>query len=275
MSHHHHIDSVIQGPLPFISVGDLQIPTYFLIISFTACLAILWFYRRAEAHGLSVDTALNISFIILLSAFLGARLAHILFEAPAYYWQNPMAVFDLASGGYVFYGGALLAYLCAFMYVHHYRLPLGEWHDVLAPIAALSYMIGRFACFLAGCCYGKVCDWPWAWPTKQVDLISGMSETLLRHPTQLYAMGTEGLSLLFLLWWQKRRHYPGQVFLLWVLLHSLGRLVMESLRDDPRGPLLWAQLSISSWTSLILLTISLSLMWRWRSSANINKARKS
>lgn len=256
---HSHPPFITQGPWNQISLGTiLTLPTYYLIISLTTCFAIFWFYKRCERWQLRQDTALNLSFFLLLFGFLGARLTHIFFEAPSYYLEHPQAVFDIFAGGFVFFGGAILGYLAGLAYLFYKKLDLWPWHDVLAPVVAFGYSLGRLACFTSGCCYGKVCDLSWAMPLKQIDLESGVASIVLRHPTQLYASALEGLTLIFLLWLEKRKTFPGQVFLSWLILHSIGRLIMEAFRDDFRGRQILG-LSISTFLSLIFLSLAVSI----------------
>src|SRR5690606_6314306 len=108
-----------------------------------------------------------------------------------------------------------------------------------APVLAFAYAAGRSACFLAGCCYGRYCDLPWA--------IDG------RHPTQLYAAAWE-MGVVFILLGLRPSPFfqnPGRIFYLWMILHGIGRFIMEAFRDDFRGPSLG--LSISGWISLGLV----------------------
>ncbi|MCB0377387.1 MAG: prolipoprotein diacylglyceryl transferase [Bdellovibrionales bacterium] len=243
------------GPLPQISLFGLQIPTYHLIISLTCCLCVYWFYKRCEVRNLSQRNAMDISMIVLITGFVGARLAHVLWEYPSYYWQNPVEVFYFWQGGFVFYGGAILGYLCAFLYARRLKLTFWLWHDTAAPVLALGYALGRIACFLEGCCYGKVCTLPWAIPLKEVDVHSHAITTALRHPTQIYASLMEACTLFFLLWLEKKKAKLGVVFLSWVMLHALGRILMEIFRDDPRGPMLMG-LSVSTMISLIFIGLA-------------------
>ena len=157
-------------------------------------------------------------------------------------------------GGFVWYGGAIVGGIVSMLFVRFKKWPLGPWLDLFAPIIALGYAIGRFACFLTGCCYGAVCV-----------LADG---TGFRHPTQLYATAWEAVALAILLWLEKQklRNWPsGRIFSTWLIMHSIGRIVMESFRDDPRGPTPLG-LSLATWISLGLITATLALTWRkaWR-----------
>ena len=244
------------GPLPEINLGFVSLPTYYLVISLTYCICILWFYKRCEIRNLSQQRAMDLGMILLIAGFLGARLFHILFELPEYYLENPIEIINIWQGGFVFFGGFITAYLCAVYYARKNKLTFWLWHDTLAPVIALGYAMGRIACFLVGCCYGKVCELPWAYSLKQVHIASENISHITRHPTQLYAVGIELLILGFLLWFEKKRPPIGYVFLTWLGLHSLGRIFMEFFRDDPRGSEFFG-LSISTWISMLLIIYTL------------------
>ncbi len=242
------------GPYPEINLGFVTLPTYYTVLSLTYCVAIFWFYKRCETRNLSQRNAMNIGLIVLFAGFIGARVFHILFEYPSYYLEDPIQVFYFWQGGYVFYGGFILAYVAAFIYAKKLRLTFWLWHDTLAPVLAGGYAMGRMACFLVGCCYGAACDLPWAVDLKQADVHSGVVSTVSRHPTQLYAVIFELVIMAFLIWYEKRKPPLGNVFLSWVGLHAIGRIIMETFRVDPRGGV-YVGLSISTWISILFIAI--------------------
>lgn len=241
---------------PTISISpSLSIPTYYLILSLTVCVGLLWIARRAQQRGLSRKVALDLSLIIMVSGFVGARLFHVFYESFPYYQEDYLRILYFWNGGFVFYGGALLAALCSVVYLFFVaRAQPEDYLDLFAPVMSLSYVLGRMACLFAGCCYGKTCELPWA--------IAG------RHPTQAYASVWELGVLLILLgiesmarplrprWLQN----SGSLFFLWMVLHGLGRLLMESFRDDFRGPTMG--LSISSWISVLIVVLGILLLIR-------------
>ncbi len=248
------------GPFPEINLGFVSLPTYYFVISLTYCLCIIWFYKRCDNRNLPQKNAMDIGLIVLICGFIGARLFHILFEFPSHYIKHPIEIFYFWQGGFVFYGGFLAAYACAFLYARKLKLTFWLWHDTLAPVLAFGYAMGRMACFLVGCCYGKVCDLPWAVPLKQVHVTTDHLSVVLRHPTQLYAVIIEFATLAFLLWYEKKRPRLGNVFLYWVGLHSLGRIIMEVFRDDPRGSTFFG-LSLSTVISILLISTVATILY--------------
>ncbi|MCB0362965.1 MAG: prolipoprotein diacylglyceryl transferase [Bdellovibrionales bacterium] len=236
---------------PSIQLTDqLTLPSYLLVISLTYCLALLWLVKRADQYSMDRAMALDLALGIMLGGFLGARLFHVLYEEPAFYWKHPLELFKVWKGGFVFYGGAISAFLISLGIVLVRKGSVGQWADLFAPIGAFGYGLGRLGCLLNGCCFGKYCEYPW-------NLNS-------RHPTAAYASIGEFAILGLLLFVERRRNNPkslffrpGRIFLLWIGLHGISRLFMESLREDDRGPELFS-LSISSWISIFLVALSLT-----------------
>lgn len=235
---------------------NLQVPTYFLVISLTVTICIFWWFRRLRKSALSLQTGLDLSLVIMISGLLGSRLFHIAYENYDYYQINPWKAFFLWDGGFVFYGGVLTASISAWIFLR-VKDParIFDYFDLAAPVVAVCYAIGRLGCFFAGCCYGKSCDLPWA--------INN------RHPTQLYATFWEIGVLLVLKGLESipRAHRKpkifsasGSLFFIWMILHGAGRLIMETFRDDFRGPALG--LSISSWISLLLIALGALFLYR-------------
>lgn len=235
--------------------SQFSIPTYYLIISLTASVGLLWLVRRSRQQGLGQKAVLDLSLIIMVSGFIGARLLHVFYEMPQYYQEDWIRVLHFWNGGFVFYGGAFLAGVSCLFYLRKKLWPqYDRYLDLFAPVLSFTYALGRTACFLAGCCYGRSCELPWA--------IAG------RHPTQIYASLWEAGTLLILLgiekivvkdrvrWLQKN----GSLFYLWMVLHGAGRLLMETFRNDFRGPS-WG-LSVSSWISLAIIAAGVLLLRR-------------
>lgn len=248
-------------PVAF-QIFDVPVPSYFLTLSLACCVAVLWSARRADAFGLSRNIAIDTCLLIFFTGMMGARAFHVAFEYPALYLEQPQRIFFFWEGGFVFYGGAISAYLASVLFLRSRRQDLKAWMDFAAPIAAGTYALGRLGCFLAGCCYGQACTLPWA-----VTFPPG-SEAPVGfpiHPTQLYATVWESLVLGFLLLLERRAPKllakPGDLFWIWLMLHGLGRVIMEYFRADFRGPPQFG-LSVSTWISLILIVLAAILYIR-------------
>jgi len=124
-------------------------------------------------------------------------------------------------------------------------LSIARSMDLFAPYIALGQAIGRIGCFLNGCCYGKPVSWGIFFPAHQMHL----------HPTQLYS--SLGLFIVFavLMQYKKDVKYSGGVFVLYLVLASVQRFIVEFFRADHTG-VLWS-FSIFQIVSLCILAAAL------------------
>lgn len=224
-----------------IALGPLQLPTYFVVISALITGVVFWINQRSYKKQYSGSTAFDLFFAVMISGFLGARLFHVVFEEWNYYRQDPVQILMFWQGGFVFYGGLIFGVLGGWLALQWKKQSFPLWLDFFTPLVSLGYAGGRVACFLTGCCYGKICDLPWAYQ--------------FRHPTQLYAVVLELVILFFILRKENSQNLnnkPGHLFALWLLLHSASRIVMEIFRDDPRGPQ-WGSISVSLALSILFV----------------------
>lgn len=225
---------------PWITIGPVTIPTFFLVNAIIASLCFVWTMSRAEVSKSDLKFVADLTFVLMVGGLFGARLFHVLYENLDFYQAHPQNIFFLWEGGFTFYGGFLLALLSGLVFAKYSQQSPIEYFDLYAPVLSLSYALGRVGCLLTGCCYGKACEFPWA--------ING------RHPTQLYSTLWELGVLCILLGLEKKKNRPPSfIFAVWLMLHATGRFLIEFLRDDFRGPA--ALLSVSSWISLVLFVI--------------------
>lgn len=248
----------------------IHIASYLIIMSLAYTVSIFYFYKRAIQLHLSPKLSTEISIAIMLGGFLGARIFHVIFEYPQYYWDHPLEFFKVYNGGFVFYGGFIGAFLCAYFYISKIKQNFSHWLDAFALVLPIGYMIGRIGCLLAGCCYGKTCYLPWAMTFGPgVEAPSGVP----LHPTQIYFILLEGLVWISLFYIEKKRdkltifRSSGSLFYLWMILHGIERLIVEQFRGDFRGQL-WAGLSISSYISTILIAIGFFMLSKGQHSHN-------
>jgi len=109
--------------------------------------------------------------------------------------------------------------------------PLG---DLFAVALAGGEAVGRWGCFLAGCCYGRVAHVPWAVEDHGA----------WRHPTQIYSSLAAGATLALLIALERRARLPeNALFYIQGSLLCASRFVIEFYREPARaeGPLSLAQ----------------------------------
>ncbi len=243
---------------PWLSLGPLQGPTYFIILSSVYCFGIYFLSIRAQKMKMSLSHAMDLCLIGMVFGFIGARLFYVFYQEWEYYSAAPLEILKFWKGGFVYYGGFVGGGLACFGFLKFNNLKVGEWADLVAPVLCLCYGIGRLACLAAGCCYGANCDLPWA-------IQIGDSE-VYRHPTQVYAFLYEFLFFIILILLEKRsllkkKWGQGQLFAFWLVAHGGGRILMEHFRADQRGQFVYS-LSISTWISIGLMSLGLYFLFK-------------
>jgi phosphatidylglycerol:prolipoprotein diacylglycerol transferase len=147
------------------------------------------------------------------------------------------------QGGLVFYGGLIGASAAFIWQARHKHLPIWKGADILAPSICLGYVFGRIGCLMTGCCFGRVCDLPWAihFPVNSPAFLQQRSDSMITadatrslgvHPTQLYESGLNLLAYVALAWLYRRKKFDGQVFAAYLLTYSVLRSFVEVFRGD-------------------------------------------
>ena len=217
-----------------ITLGPFALHTYGLFVAAGFLLGIGWSMREARERGLNPDLLSDLGFYIILGAILGARLLYVLIN-PTYFWNNPMEVFMFWKGGLVFSGGAILATLMGWAFLKVKKQDPWRWMDTLAPGVGLGEAIGRIGCLAAGCCYGDVCDLPWAVTFFHPDSLAPLHVPL--HPTQLYHSLAGLACFAATLALKTRLRGTGQLMGVFLVLFGAFRYVIELFRADYRGDL--------------------------------------
>jgi phosphatidylglycerol:prolipoprotein diacylglycerol transferase len=237
---------------PFIDIGFIHVPTFYLVISIALVIVLSFISTQIEKNkNFDRKIAFDLALVIMVFGFVGGRLFHIVYEEPTYYLKYPLQIFQFWNGGYVYFGGMLSALIASRIFLKHKGEKFLRWADFMAPALSLMYSLGRLACFFAGCCYGKYCSLPWA--------INGL------HPTQLYMVLTE--FIVFIIVSKLKSKPEGEIFFIWLILHSVCRFIIEFYRNDDRGKMLANFISVSQIISLALILISLYFLKSNKSKA--------
>jgi len=250
--------------------GGLSIFGYgtMLVLAFLSSTWLAWW--RARRERLDPEVIMDMAFWVFLFGMVGARLFYCI-----EYWGTEIKtlweVLQYWKGGIVFYGGLIGSIVAFFVYRRSRPFPLRPYMDVLAPSIAIGLMFGRLGCFLNGCCYGHVCQLPWAvsfpkpsppWAHHHtVGMIpEGALQSLPIHPTQIYS-AIDGLVLLLLLsaYFPFRRR-DGEVMGLLMVTYPISRFLIEFLRNDEGA--FFAGLTISQNISVALFVVGLAF-WAW------------
>lgn len=245
--------------------GWFSLKSYGLMLAIAFFTGIYLAKRQARKEGIDPGFIDYLSFGIIIFAIIGARLLHVIAEQPTYYWHNPLDIVMINNGGLAFYGGFIFAIAFSIYYCRKKKISFLKVADIISPPIAIGLMFARMGCFLAGCCYGKYCDLPWAVTFKDPMGAGEIGHAL--HPTQIYSSLNGFFIFLILIFMRKYKRFEGQLFFTLLLIYSVTRSLIEMLRADHRGG--WGILSTSQ-----LLSIPIFLFALYMLIAGFRKAKK-
>jgi phosphatidylglycerol:prolipoprotein diacylglycerol transferase len=198
---------------------------------------------------------LDVSIIVVITCYIGARLFHVIFEMPQYYLQHPFDIFSLWRGGYVIYGGILFPLIFIYIYARRKGISFLNITDLLAPSVAIGTALGRMACFLQGCCYGSPTSMPWGviFPEGTNGGLTPSGVPL--HPAQIYLVIVDLVMFLILNWRSGHKKFNGELTYWYLLLYSVGRSIVEIFRNDFRGDFFYPYMSTSQSISLVIFLV--------------------
>ncbi|MBQ9433883.1 MAG: prolipoprotein diacylglyceryl transferase [Synergistaceae bacterium] len=242
------------------TIGSFRLDTYSVVWFIALSLAILWSIKRLELYALDEYESRRIMAVSFMCMLLGAR-------SPEYFahWQeyinDPKLFLDLNRGGLYEFGAIAGAFLSAFvMCMFSRKVSFLKLCDVAVIPALLSIVVGRWGCFLNGCCVGNVSDTFCAvhFPQDRAGIF--------RHPVQIYYSLIAAVIVLILLWAERRiiplqknsKRYYSVIAPLGIILYALMRYAVTFVRYQHN--LLW--LVVNEWTYKGI-TIMLPCMCVW------------
>ena len=162
---------------------------------------------------------------LVFGLILGARLGYVLFYDLSSYVNKPLEIFAVWHGGMSFHGGMIGTLLAGFLCCRKYRVNFWFAADLVVVTAPIGLAAGRLGNFINGELFGRVTDVPWA-------MVFPAGGPLPRHPSQLYEFFLEGVLLFTILWFAKeRKHAPGMMAALFLILYGLFRFIVEFFRQ--------------------------------------------
>ncbi|MGH7170599.1 MAG: prolipoprotein diacylglyceryl transferase family protein [Gemmataceae bacterium] len=138
------------------------LPIYgFGMMLFLAFLICTWLAgRRAESEGVSREHIQDVAIWLFIGGLIGARITFLRAEKHMAFADMLKEFYKIWDGGIVLYGsviGGLIGYVFAYVLIFRkYGVSTLKLADIVAPSLAVGLCLGRFGCFLNGCCYGQV-----------------------------------------------------------------------------------------------------------------------
>lgn len=245
-------------PVAF-SLGPLSVRWYGLmyLVAFVQFILLGRYRIRTRPGFITIEQLDDLLFYGMLGVIIGGRLGQVLFYEPGYYLGNPLEIFAVWKGGMAFHGGFLGVLVAMGLWSRKHHIAWFDITDFIAPLVPLGLAAGRIGNFINGELWGRVADpgLPWAMIFPQA------GDMQARHPSQLYHVGLEGITLFIILWLYSSSPRPRSatsgVFLIG---YGAFRFIAEFGRepDDFLG-LLTFGMSMGQWLSLPMIVAGVAM----------------
>ncbi|WMI70553.1 prolipoprotein diacylglyceryl transferase [Aminobacterium sp. MB27-C1] len=215
------------------SIYKITVHSYYVLWTVALVTAFLWTQKRAvNQYGVESSKMHVLLFVVAIGIVIGACVGMIVHVGPTVIRNDSLRVFRFWEGGmssfYSFFGGSFFA----LAYIFFFKLSLWRVAESASLPSAALIAIGRWGCFMNGCCAGIETTLPWG-TRFPID-----PQQLTRHPTQLY-YSFGALLILIMLQEVEKRIGRGErklrVALLWplfLILFGLLRILVDPLRID-------------------------------------------
>jgi len=216
------------------SIFGLEIRWYGLLIASAVLIGTVLALKEAKRKGVKEETLIDMLLFAVPAAIIGARAYYVIFMWD-YYSKNPSQILNIRGGGLAIHGVIIAGTLVAIIFAKVRKESFWKLADIVAPSLILGQAIGRWGNFANQEAHGGPTDLPWG------IMIDGVKV----HPTFLYESIWNLLVFGFLLWYRRKKAtVEGEIYLLYLILYSVGRFFIEGLRTDSLmlGPFRVAQL---------------------------------
>ncbi len=196
---------------------------------------------------------------VMIATVIGARLGHVIFYEPSYYFHHPAEIIKIWHGGLASHGAAIGIAIAIWLYIRKYSEYSFLWvTDRVVITVALGGVFVRIGNFFNSEIIGHVTHVPWA-------IIFERRDMLPRHPSMLYE-SIWYLSLFIILWVIYKRYKTkppdGLIFGFFLIYMFIGRFMIEftKVRQADFGHN-WP-LDVGQLLSIPFILLGIWVMWK-------------
>lgn len=241
--HSYHPQSIL------LKFGPLSIHWYGALMVAGGFLGFWLILKLAEKSGQEKKYFHELLIYWVAGAIVGARIYYVIY-AWEMYKNNWLDILKIWEGGLAIHGIMLGGFVATFVYCRIRKINFWPMADLIVVGLSAAQIIGRAGNYFNQEIFGKPTALPWGIP---IDFARRPVEYLqfeFFHPTFLYESFGSLIIFTVLLFLTCRRlclkkQKPGNIFLIYLILYSIQRFLLEFLRID-YSPLVfsirWAQI---------------------------------
>ncbi len=228
---------------------------YGILIATGFMLAIIYGMRNAARFNINKDKMLDAALITTPIAVLCARAYYVIFGDVEINSIGDFFGFSSNSGvaGIAIYGAVIGAFAAGSFFCWLFKLKIFDMFDLAALGFLIGQAIGRWGNFINQEAYGSFTGSDF-WGMQSQKTVAEMGAGLV-HPCFLYESLWCAIGFFVIHYLSKKRHFSGEVFLMYCAWYGFGRGFIEILRTDS---LMFGPIKVSSLLGFVACIASVS-----------------
>lgn len=242
------------------TIGGIHIYWYAIFIAIAILIAIIALKKDCKKYNINYNDILELMIIVIPVAIICARLYYVIFNIP-YYLDNPSEIINIRNGGLAIYGGIIGGAITTIIFCKIKKIKILDMFDMIVPYLSLGQAIGRWGNFINGEAHGAT--------TNSIFRMGIIENGIYMevHPTFLYESICTLIIFFILMYLRNHRKYAGQLTIVYLLLYSVIRTIIEGLRTDS---LMVGNIRISQLISIIIfITAIIILVYKYKKKKEI------
>lgn len=217
-------------------IGPISVRWYGLMFAVGFWFGYEIVYRVFRHEGAPEAWLGKLFIYVVVATIVGARLGHVLFYQPEYYFAHPSEIWKIWEGGLASHGGTIGIIIAIFIFsklVTH-RNPLWTFDRLIIPVALVGAMI-RLGNLMNSEIFGHATNLPWGFEFVRSQEWHEMYQGMACHPTQLYeALAYLALFgvLMWMYWKKNAEERPGLLFGVFLTWLFSARFLIEFVKND-------------------------------------------
>lgn len=260
------------SPIAFtVTVGQFHLPVrwYGLFFASTFVYGISLFQWMFKREGRPPDEAYDLALFVIAGTVIGARLGHVLFYNPEYYFSHPWKIPAVWEGGLASHGAVVGIIVSVWLYARQATnqsfLYVVDHIGLAVPFSGFLIRMGNF---FNSEILGIPTQVPWAVVFAQVDNVP-------RHPVQLYEAFCYLIAFVLQMRYYLKRGDagpPGYLFGRFFLFIFGTRFFMEFFKEEQAAFASGWPLTMGQWLSIPAVGLGLWLISKAKKRERLGQA---
>jgi prolipoprotein diacylglyceryl transferase len=211
-----------------LPVGPLSIRWYGLLFAASFLFGYMILQKVFKREGISLEVLDRLTVYMAIGTIVGARLGHVIFYDPVYYFSNPIRILKIWEGGLASHGAGVGILIAIYLFARKSKKSFLWVMDRIVIVVALAGFFIRTGNLMNSEIYGHETTLPWGF------IFVRRGEMVPKHPTQIYE-ALAYLAVFILLYWLYRRKADkikeGYLFSIFLVLVFTARFFIEFIKE--------------------------------------------